>query len=135
MNNENTINDALASAIRVHADLLIAKHLDNTIGPNNWDDIGPEDFGPEHDFDIEDHGSIVIVDCYSNAALQWCYKHLPQDCPRWGATGFAIEARYVGAIIEGMRRDALMTRQDFEEVMNEQREIEYAQWQQGDQHA
>lgn len=102
--------------------MRMAAHLNNDRGPNGWDDVTPSDFGPEHDFDIEDHGSIVIFDCYSKAALQWCYHHLPEDCPRWGAQGFAIEANFAGAVIEGARRDGLMTRDDFRSAMENEQE-------------
>ena len=87
--------------------------------PNCWDDVSAADFGPEHDFDTEDHGSIIVIDCYSNAALQWCYHHLPEEVSRWGRTGFAIERRYIADIINGMKRDNLMDRKDYTDAMNE----------------
>lgn len=88
-------------------------------GPSNWDSVGPGDFGPEHDFDYTDHGSIYVLDAVSEAALQWCYAKLPEDCPRWGARGFVIEPRYLPTIVYAMRRDNLMSRQDFEDAMDE----------------
>ena len=108
------INDVLASVTRIHGDLLISRHLNNEVGPNSWDDVGPGDFGPQHDFDTENHGSIIVLDCYSNAALQWCYRYLPQDCPRWGAQGFAIEANYVADILVAMEVEGLMSREAFD---------------------
>jgi len=105
---------------------LLSEALQRPPGPNKWDEMQPEDFGPQHDFDIEDHGSIVVFDCDSRAALHWCYKHLPDDCPRWGGTGFAIEHRFIGPIIEGARRDGLMSRQDYEEAMNAEERDRYA---------
>ncbi len=93
-------------------------------GPNSWDEITSADFGPNEDFTVRDEGSIFIFNAVSNAALQWCYKHLPEDCPRWGARGFAIEHRYIGDIVEGARRDNLMSRADYVEAMEEQNELQ-----------
>ena len=89
-------------------------------GPSTWEEIGPADFGTLFDFDIEDHGSIVVIDAYSNAALQWLYYHLPEDCPRWGAKGFAIEANYVADILLAMEIDGLMSRAAYERAMEEE---------------
>jgi len=94
-------------------------------GPNNWDDIQAEDFGPEEDFELHDHGSIWIFYPVSNAALQWCYKKLPEDAPRWGAKGYAIEARYIEDIVAGARRDGLMSEKDYEWAMEEANAIQH----------
>lgn len=74
---------------------------------NDWDEIGPDDFDPDGDYEVTGHGSIQIVTPLSNAGRQWLYKHLPADCPRWGADGFAIEARYLDGVLGGMERDGL----------------------------
>ena len=95
------------------------------VGPNAWEDVGPEDFGPRHDFEVDDHGSIVIVTAISNAALQWQYYHLPEDCPRW-SVGFVIEPRYAGDVIRGMQRDGLMSEEDYVAAMQEN-ELQNAQ--------
>lgn len=125
----NTIAETTLTqnSLNYRRNTLVLESLNNTPGPSNWEEVTVSDFGPEQDFDTEDHGSIVVFDCYSNAALQWCYAHLPEDCPRWGAHGFAIEEKFVGAIIEGARRDGLMSRQDFEAAMNEEQE-QRRQW-------
>jgi len=101
-------------------------------GPSTWEEIGPADFGTQFDFDIEDHGSIVVIDAYSNAALQWLYYHLPEDCPRWGAKGFAIEANYVADILLAMEIDGLMSRAAYERAMEEE-QLLHAQAIQADQ--
>ena len=93
-------------------------------GPNNWDDIASTDFGPEHDFTVDDEGTIVIITQVSEAAKQWLYAHLPEDCPRWGA-GFAIEHRYAKEIIEGMQNAGLMSLEDYDEAMNELNQIQF----------
>jgi len=87
-------------------------------GPNTWDKVTPEDFGPEHDYILIDHGSIVHLIPVSYAALQWCYAHLPEDAPRWGANGYVIEPRYVDPIVDGMRRDGLLSDVDYVNNMN-----------------
>lgn len=106
--------------------------LHNERGPSTWEEVGPADFGTQFDFDIEDHGSIVVIDAYSNAALQWLYYHLPEDCPRWGAKGFAIEANYVADILLAMEIDGLMSRAAYERAMEEE-QLLHAQAIQADQ--
>lgn len=94
-------------------------------GPNNWDEVGPDDFGPEHDFEILDHGSIIIFTPISNAALQWCYKHLPESAPRHGRVGYVVEPRYIDDIVAGARRDGLMSEEDFIWAMEEANAIQH----------
>lgn len=89
-----------------------------TDGINKWDAITPEDFGFEFDFIIERHGSMTVLDPTSEAALQWMYKHLPADCPRWGKLGFCVETQYVGDVLERMACDGLLTEDDFILNMN-----------------
>ena len=98
---------------------LLGDQMSKEPGPNRWDDIQPEDFGPEHDFELEDHDTFWLVTPVSEAALQWVYRYLPEDCPRWGAKGFKIEADYITLLVARMRQDNLMSRQDYENIMNE----------------
>lgn len=91
----------------------ISRGLNNAPGPNTWENCTKADFGPEHDFELYDHGSIWIFWPVSNAALQWCYAHLPEDAPRWGAKGYAVEHRYIGNIVLGAKRDGLMSEIDY----------------------
>ena len=63
--------------------------------------------GLEHDFRLQIEGSIIIIWPDSKRALHWCYEHLPEDCPRWGATGYVIEHRYIADVVDGMLRDDL----------------------------
>ncbi len=88
-------------------------------GPNNWDTIVDEDFGPTWDFEIENHINLFIITPVSEAALQWCYAHLPEDCPRWGARGHVVEHSFIEPIVAHMRRDHLMTPEDYERAMEE----------------
>lgn len=103
----------------------IYQHLNNAVGPNDWDGITEADYALSFDFTAEDHGSIVVLDPKSRACLQWFYKHLPQDCPRWGV-GFAIEQNYVGAILEAMASDGLMSEDDYVEAMNSEERDRHA---------
>lgn len=97
----------------------VAEGLPKTIGPNRWEEITPEEFGPEQDFDLEDHDTFWVVTPVSEAALQWLYYHLPEDAPRWNAKGFKVEADYITLLVARMRQDKLMSRQDYENSMNE----------------
>jgi len=92
-------------------------------GPNNWDDIQPEDFGPEHDFELNDQGNVWLFTPISNAAVQWLRKKLPEDAPRWGACSYVIEHRYISDIVERARADNLMSEQDYTDAMEEQNAI------------
>ena len=88
-------------------------------GPNNWDNIQPEDFGPEHDFELNDRGDVWLFTPISNAALQWCYYKLPEDAPRWGACSYVIEHKFISDIVERARECGLMTRDDYDEAQEE----------------
>jgi hypothetical protein len=87
-------------------------------GPNRWDEMTQEDFAKDFDYVINRQGSITVLDPKSEAALQWFYRHLPEDCPRWAAKGFVIEHRFVDDILEGMARDGLVSDEEFEYSMN-----------------
>lgn len=60
------------------------------------------------DASVQDGGSVCILSVYSKAARAWCDENLPEDAPRWGARGYAIEARYVLPIVRGLQ-DAGLT--------------------------
>jgi hypothetical protein len=98
----------------------------NDRGPNNWEEVTAKDFGPRHDFEVDDQGTIFILNPISEAALQWCYYHLPADAPRWGSVAYMIEHRYIEDIVRGCRRDGLLSEDDYVEAM-EQVELENAQ--------
>jgi len=92
-------------------------------GPNDWDNIAASDFGPDADYEIYDHGDTVVFYPVSNAALQWCYKNLPENLDRWGSKGFVIEATNIDAVIAGAKRDNLMSEAEFDQAMNEQHQL------------
>jgi hypothetical protein len=111
----------------------LANALACTDGINEWDDITDADFGLSFDYIVEDHGSIVVLDPTSRAALQWFYKHLPADCPRWGKLGYCVERNYVSDILEGLKRDGLYSEAEYVEAMNNEQELQNAQAHDADQ--
>jgi hypothetical protein len=98
--------------------MKLAAHLKREQGPNNWYNLLAKDFDFSFDYIIERHGSITIIDPTSRAALEWLYAHLPEDCPRWGKLGFAVESNFVGDILEGMARDGLLSEEEYVYAMN-----------------
>ena len=58
------------------------------------------------DFEIIDHGSIVMLSPITNDAQDWCDEHLPEDA-QWMGGACAIESRYVNDIISGIVDDGL----------------------------
>lgn len=87
--------------------------------PNGWDEVTPSDFGPEHDYELENHITKWTVTAVSKAALEWCHAHLSADTPRWGADGFVIEAERLNRVVKGMTRDGLMSPEEYERAMQE----------------
>ena len=55
-----------------------------------------------NDFAIGGGGSIYILTPLSSGAEEWCNEHLPEDAPRWGRNGYAIEHRYIRGIVSGI---------------------------------
>jgi len=58
------------------------------------------------DFQVENHGSIVLLRPMSDAGREWAEQYLPDDAPMFGLA-YAIEHRYIGDIVEGIRADGL----------------------------
>lgn len=87
-------------------------------GLNGWDEVTPSDFGPEWDYELENHITKWIVTAVSKAALKWCYAHLPAIA-RWGADGFVIEAECLNRVVKGMTRDKLMSAEEYDRAMQE----------------
>jgi len=53
------------------------------------------------DFDLAEHGSIVILRPITPAATDWTTDHLPADCPRW-LDGYAIGTSFICNILRGL---------------------------------
>lgn len=58
------------------------------------------------DFDITDHGSIVILRPVSAQAREWTDEYIPEDA-RWGFGGVVIERRFFEPIYDGITADGL----------------------------
>ena len=94
-------------------------------GPNNWDEITKEDFGNEFDFELYEFEDTTVFYPVSKAALQWAYRFLPGDCPRWRGVGFVIENEWIGLICRQARMDKLVSLDDAEnEEQDKQRQRE-----------
>ncbi len=54
------------------------------------------------DIMVEDHGSVVVLRFWTEAARQWAEKHIQYESwQRWGRDGIAVEPRCVQSILEG----------------------------------
>lgn len=62
------------------------------------------------DFLVNDQGSIIILTPTSEAAIEWCDTHLPDDAQRWGPNGYVVEHRYIQDIIDGLEADGFQGR-------------------------
>ena len=88
-------------------------------GENQWDKVKPSDFGPEEDYRIERYDDeFSVVHPVSKAGREWCYSKLPEGLDRV-ELGFKVETRYLAMITAGLKRDKLMSREEFEEAMEE----------------
>ena len=89
------------------------------IGPNAWDDVTADDFGFCFDYITQPLGeSKTIIDPTSVAALQWLYRHLPEDCPRYGKLAFVVESVYVNDVLKRMGEDGLVSEAEYADAMN-----------------
>lgn len=93
-------------------------------GPNSWDSVkdDPNMFATEHDFELYDQGDVVVFYPISEAALQYGYRFLPEDCPRWGAKGFVVDAKEIDLFCRQARDTkpyGLISEEDFDNAMHE----------------
>ena len=66
----------------------------------------------ELDFELENHGSLLVLRPLNSEANEWMQDHLPVDEPEtrfWGHA-IVIEPRYVAPIVDGIVRDGLVLR-------------------------
>lgn len=97
------------------------------VGPHCWNDITPDDFSLSFDYIVQPLGeSRTIIDPTSEAALQWLYKHLPEDCPRYGKLAFVVETQYLAAILERMYEDGLLNEAQYVENMENNERDQHA---------
>lgn len=64
---------------------------------------------PPVDFELEHHGSTVLMRPHTDRARDWIAEYIPEDAPRMGEA-VAIEPRYVDAIARGAEGDGLCIR-------------------------
>lgn len=98
--------------------------LANKRGPSNWQNVKNDTTARGRDFDYEiyDQGDVQVIYPVCDAALQWCYYHLPEDCPRWGVQGFIVETKWAELVTNAMRNDNLISENEYVECMNEEQE-------------
>lgn len=58
------------------------------------------------DFDVADHGTLIMLEPISEAAKEWVAEHLPDDA-QWLGRRVAIERRFFEPIYEGIVADGL----------------------------
>lgn len=56
---------------------------------------------------VTNHGSIMLLEPISEHAKTWTSANIPDDAPMFG-NAYAIEPRYIGAIVDGMSADGLV---------------------------
>jgi hypothetical protein len=58
------------------------------------------------DFTVSDEGSIFLITPLTQDAADWFADNLDSDCMMFG-NAYAVEHRYVGAILYGAQEDGL----------------------------
>lgn len=58
------------------------------------------------DFEVQNHGSIYLLEPCTEAADDWVADHIPDDAMTWGK-GIVAEPRYIHDIVEGILEDGL----------------------------
>lgn len=63
---------------------------------------------PMTDARIENHGSIMLLQPLTPAALEWIEDHVVAEPWQWWCGGLAVEPRYASDIVAGMQEDGLV---------------------------
>ena len=58
------------------------------------------------DFDIENHGSVVLLRPLSTDADNWVQENISDDVLRFGGA-VVVEPRYIGPVMEGLSAEGL----------------------------
>lgn len=61
----------------------------------------------DHDFTLQDEGSIVVLHPGNDAASNWIDNHLYTEQTQWWGGGIVIERRYVEDILDGIDSEGL----------------------------
>lgn len=66
--------------------------------------------GIQPDFQVENHGSLYLIRCISDEALEWAKKNTNGNGSevQWFGNAFAVEPCYVVDIVNGMINDGLV---------------------------
>ena len=59
---------------------------------------------------IRDHGSLMMAECKTKAAIDWVKDNLSLESWQWMGRSFCCEPRYIDALVEGMSADGLIVR-------------------------
>jgi hypothetical protein len=62
------------------------------------------------DFQVENHGSIMLVRPLSRAASDWLELHTDPDSSQYWGDALVVEPRYLGDLVAGMQGDGLEVR-------------------------
>lgn len=94
--------------------------LNNTRGPNMWLEVkdDPNAYGRDWDYEIIRMGQHTVINPVCNAALQYCYYKLPQDCPRYGAVGFKLSMLEAQLVMRDMAANGLKSEDEYIYAMN-----------------
>jgi len=123
------LTKTIRSMFTIPEELRDIHNRKSAAAPNTWYKHADNPSGPEHDYEVLDHGSIQILNPVSEGAIEWCAAHLPANCPRWGVNGYVIEPRYIGPILEGMHNANLLSEEEYNNLC----EIEQQQQDQSSQ--
>ncbi len=96
--------------------------LKQPAGPNTWHLVRDKDSarGRYYDYETLDQGNETVIVPTCEASLQWCYRFLPEDWPRWGACGFKVETKWLKLIMRSMHSDNLIAEEEYAAAMNDQ---------------
>ena len=69
---------------------------------------------PACDFNLQGRpgDTVFVLWPVSESARDWATEFLPEEALRLGVDGYVVEHRYIGEIIDGIRRDGLTVRLD-----------------------
>ena len=87
-------------------------------GPNRWDEITEDDYGRLFDYRIIRRGGTTVIDPCSEACLQYLYRFLPENCPRWGSLGHVVETKYLDEVLHHMAENKLVSEDEYIYSMN-----------------
>ena len=82
--------------------------------PGPWEPITEADYGNEYDFTLYEFEDTTVFYPVSRAALQYCYRFLPEDCPRYRGIGFVIENEHIALFVRQARLNNLISLEDYE---------------------